>query len=100
MAERTLNVSIFRYNPNIPGDKPRMQEYELQEMPHMTIFMALNKIREEQDPTLQFDFVCRAGICGSCGMIINGKIRTALIFDAIAAPKNIAKKIMSLSLRR
>ncbi|MEE4107946.1 MAG: fumarate reductase iron-sulfur subunit, partial [Halieaceae bacterium] len=26
-----------------------------------------------QDPSLSFDFVCRAGICGSCGMLINGR---------------------------
>ncbi|MCK7502342.1 MAG: 2Fe-2S iron-sulfur cluster-binding protein [Comamonadaceae bacterium] len=32
----------------------------------MTLFIALNEIREKQDPSLQFDFVCRAGICGSC----------------------------------
>jgi fumarate reductase iron-sulfur subunit len=39
----------------------------------MTLFIALSDIRENQDPSLQFDFVCRAGICGSCGMIINGR---------------------------
>ena len=39
----------------------------------MTLFIALNEIRETQDPSLQFDFVCRAGICGSCGMMINGR---------------------------
>ena len=39
----------------------------------MTLFIALNEIREQQDPSLQFDFVCRAGICGSCGMVINGR---------------------------
>jgi fumarate reductase iron-sulfur subunit len=38
----------------------------------MTLFIALNEIREQQDSSLQFDFVCRAGICGSCGMLING----------------------------
>lgn len=39
----------------------------------MTIFIAaLNDIRENQDPCLQFDFICRAGIFGSCGMVING----------------------------
>jgi fumarate reductase iron-sulfur subunit len=43
----------------------------------MTIFVALNLIREEQDPSLMFDFVCRAAICGSCGMLINGKPRLA-----------------------
>jgi len=39
----------------------------------MTLFIALNEIRQTQDPSLQFDFVCRAGICGSCGMIVNGR---------------------------
>jgi fumarate reductase iron-sulfur subunit len=39
----------------------------------MTLFIALNEIREQQDSSLQFDFVCRAGICGSCGMLINGR---------------------------
>ena len=39
----------------------------------MTLFIALNEIREHQDASLQFDFVCRAGICGSCAMVINGR---------------------------
>ena len=39
----------------------------------MTLFIALNEIREQLDPSLAFDFVCRAGICGSCGMVINGR---------------------------
>jgi len=50
-----------------------METFEVQEAPGMTIFIALNQIREKQDPALQFDFVCRAGICGSCGMVINGR---------------------------
>ena len=69
---RILKFNIFRYNPQKPGDKPRMVTYEVTEAPGMTIFIALNDIRENQDPSLQFDFICRAGICGSCGMVING----------------------------
>ena len=49
-----------------------MQTYEIEEAENMTLFIALMEIREKQDPSLEFDFVCRAGICGSCGMIING----------------------------
>lgn len=71
--KRELTFRILRYNRHIPGDKARIQEYHLEETAGMTIFIALNWIREHQDPTLQFDFVCRAGICGSCGMVINGK---------------------------
>ena len=70
---RQLSFSILRYNPHEPGAKPRMQQYELEEADGMTLFIALNEIREKQDPSLQFDFVCRAGICGSCGMMIDGK---------------------------
>ncbi|SHI97157.1 fumarate reductase iron-sulfur subunit [Desulfofundulus thermosubterraneus] len=77
MADRLLTFSIFRYNPNTPEIKPYMQEYKLEEMPGMTLFVALNKIREEQDPSLMFDFVCRAAICGSCAMLVNGKPRLA-----------------------
>ena len=39
----------------------------------MTLFIALSEIREKLDPSLQFDFVCRAGICGSCAMLIDGR---------------------------
>ena len=70
---RRLTFHILRYNPQEPGAKPRMQAYEIEEADGMTLFIALNEIRERQDPSLQFDFVCRAGICGSCAMMINGR---------------------------
>ena len=70
---RMLNFEIFRYNPEDPNSKPGMQSFYLDETENMTLFIALNRIREEQDPGLQFDFCCRAGICGSCAMIINGR---------------------------
>jgi fumarate reductase iron-sulfur subunit len=70
---RQLKISVLRYNPQVPGDRPRLQTYDLEEAAGMTLFIALNEIREKQDPSLQFDFVCRAGICGSCGMMINGR---------------------------
>ena len=59
-AKRKLKFDIFRYNPEDPADEPRMQRYELEEEPYMTLFRALNRIREEQDPSLQFDFACRS----------------------------------------
>lgn len=70
---RRLRISVLRYNPQERGSEPRVQTYELEEADGMTLFIALNEIREKQDASLQFDFVCRAGICGSCGMIINGR---------------------------
>jgi len=70
---RTLKINILRYNPQLRGDEPKMQSYEIEEAPGMTLFIVLNEIREKQDSSLQFDFVCRAGICGSCAMVINGQ---------------------------
>lgn len=70
---RKLNIDVFRYNPLDPESQPHMQTFELDETPSMTLFIALTQIRETIDPTLKFDFCCRAGICGSCGMVINGR---------------------------
>ncbi len=70
---RTLNLRVLRHNPGDPASEPHLQTYRIEEADTMTLFMALSEIRERQDPSLQFDFVCRAGICGSCGMVINGR---------------------------
>jgi fumarate reductase iron-sulfur subunit len=70
---RTLYIQILRHNPYDPDSEPHLQTFELEEADTMTLFIALNEIRERLDPSLQFDFVCRAGICGSCGIIINGR---------------------------
>ena len=71
--QRDITISVLKFNPRDKDSKPAFVEYELKETPGMTLFIALTKIREEIDSDLSFDFVCRAGICGSCGMVINGK---------------------------
>ncbi len=72
-APRSLRIHVLRHNPQDPQSHPHMQTFNIEEADGMTLFIALNEIRETQDPALQFDFVCRAGICGSCGMLINGR---------------------------
>jgi fumarate reductase iron-sulfur subunit len=70
---RKLKFNVMRFNPADPASVPHMQAYELEQTDGMTLFIALTEIREKLDPSLQFDFVCRAGICGSCAMVINGR---------------------------
>ncbi len=70
---RQLQFEIFRYNPADKNSSPTQHTYYLEEAEAMTLFIALSEIRRHQDPSLQFDFVCRAGICGSCAMLINGR---------------------------
>ena len=73
MSSRRLSFEIFRYNPEDPESTPHLDTFEIDEQPYMSLFMALNEIREQKDPSLQFDFACRSAICGSCGMLVNGK---------------------------
>ena len=64
---------MLRFNPAMPEVAPHWQTYQLDDAAGMTLFIALGEIREKLDPSLQFDFVCRAGICGSCSMLVNGR---------------------------
>jgi len=86
---RQLKISILRFDPHIKGDTPRMETFNIEEAPGMTLFIALNDIRKNHDASLKFDFVCRAGICGSCAMIINGKPDLACRTLTHKLPENI-----------
>jgi len=74
---REIEITVFRYNPQDKNSTPEYQTYTLEETPGMTLYVALIKIWSSMDPDLSFDFVCRAGICGSCSMVVNGKPRLA-----------------------
>lgn len=63
---------IYRYDPD--GDaNPRLDTFEvnLDECGPM-VLDALNKIKNEIDPTVTYRRSCREGICGSCSMNIDG----------------------------
>jgi succinate dehydrogenase / fumarate reductase iron-sulfur subunit len=51
--------------------------YEVNYRSGMTVLDALTEIREKQDSTLGYRHSCRMGICGSCGMTIDGLPRLA-----------------------
>ena len=72
-AAQTKTFQIYRWNPDTPTEKPRMQSYtiDLNKTGPM-VLDALIKIKNELDPTLTFRRSCREGICGSCAMNING----------------------------
>ena len=73
-VEKMKIFSIYRWNPEQAGVKPRMEKYliDLNYCGPM-VLDALIKIKNEIDPTLTFRRSCREGICGSCAMNI-GKI--------------------------
>ena len=73
-APRLKTFKIYRWSPDTPAEKPRLQEYkvDLNQCGPM-VLDALIKIKNEQDPTLTFRRSCREGICGSCAMNIGGR---------------------------
>ncbi len=52
------------------------EEYEV-EGEGLTVLEILRIIKEEIDPTLSFRAFCRAGICGTCGLKVNGEHKLA-----------------------
>jgi succinate dehydrogenase (ubiquinone) iron-sulfur subunit len=70
---RLKTFQIYRWNPDTPTEKPRMQSYTLDlNKTGPMVLDALIRIKNEIDPTLTFRRSCREGICGSCAMNING----------------------------
>jgi len=72
----------FRLKRQDPRDKqnpePRWEEYTVTyEGENLTVLEGLFYIQEKLDPSLSFRYCCRASICGSCAMYINGAYRLA-----------------------
>jgi len=76
MAGETIRVKVQRFDP-AADTEPYWQAYDVTTRPAMTVLDALFEILNHQDGTLSFRYCCRAGICGSCAMVIDGKIRLA-----------------------
>jgi len=72
--KKMKKFSIYRYDPEKPGDKPHQQVYEVDlNTCGPMVLDALIKIKDQMDPTLTFRRSCREGICGSCSMNIGGE---------------------------
>lgn len=80
---KTAKFNIFRFDPD-NEKQPRYQLYEIPYQDAMTVLDVLFYIQDHLDPSLCFRFACRAGVCGSCAMHING--RYSLACETQAAP--------------
>jgi fumarate reductase iron-sulfur subunit len=67
-------LKVFRW---APGARERLQRYWVPAKDGMTVLDALVDTQRRLDPTLAFRYACRVGMCGSCGMVINGRERWA-----------------------
>ncbi len=71
IPERTTTLEIFRYRPD-RDQAPTFQTYEVPYRKDWVVLDALNFIKDEVDGSLSYRWSCRMGVCGSCGMMING----------------------------
>jgi fumarate reductase iron-sulfur subunit len=67
----TITLQVARYRPDV-DIAPRLQDYEVPLREEWAVLDALNHIKDRIDGTLSFRWSCRMGICGSCGMTVDG----------------------------
>ena len=72
MSEATIQLEVFRYRPDESGES-FFQTYDVPLKDDWVILDALNHVKDEIDATLSFRWSCRMGVCGSCGMNVNGE---------------------------
>jgi succinate dehydrogenase / fumarate reductase iron-sulfur subunit len=72
MPERTVNFHVRRYNPE-RDRTPYSQTFVVPVREGMTVLEGLHYIKENLDASLAWRYSCRMGICGSCGMLLNGR---------------------------
>jgi succinate dehydrogenase / fumarate reductase iron-sulfur subunit len=70
MPDYTLKVR--RYQPET-GEGPYWQQFDVQLDPDLSVLDGLLQVRDQQDGTLVVRCSCRAAICGSCGVKVNGQ---------------------------
>jgi len=70
-SEPTITIIAARYSPEHDA-KPRTQSYTIPYREDMVVLDGLNYIKSYVDGSLTFRWSCRMGICGSCGMTVNG----------------------------
>jgi len=69
--EKIVEFKICRFNPK--KDRHYVSTYKVPVRKGMTLLDALMYIKDNFDGTLAFRHSCRMGVCGSCGIMVNGK---------------------------
>jgi len=85
MAER-IRLQVARYRPE-QETEATFDEYEVPFSKDWVVLDGLNHVKDRIDGTLAYRWSCRMGVCGSCGMMVNGEPKlTCATFLADYAP--------------
>ncbi len=77
MSEELLNLTLHVWRQDGPNDSGRFETHQANGIStHMSFLEMLDVVNEDliekgKSP-VAFDYDCREGICGSCGMVVNG----------------------------
>jgi fumarate reductase iron-sulfur subunit len=71
MAE-TIALEVTRYCPD-QETEPISQRFEVPFREDWVVLDALNYIKDKLDGSLSYRWSCRMGVCGSCGVMVNGE---------------------------
>jgi fumarate reductase iron-sulfur subunit len=67
-----ITLQVARYRPEVDTEVS-FDEYEVPCPREWVVLDGLNHIKDHLDGTLSYRWSCRMGICGSCGMTVNGE---------------------------
>jgi succinate dehydrogenase / fumarate reductase iron-sulfur subunit len=68
-----MNLTLRIWRQASASESGRMVRYEVRDVtPDMSFLEVLDVLNETLDDPVAFDHDCREGICGACGMVING----------------------------
>ena len=70
MADYTLRLR--RYSPET-GEAPYWEDFDVDLDGHRSVLDGILQAKDREDASIGIRCSCRAAICGSCGVRINGK---------------------------
>src|SRR5947208_8267687 len=88
---QTVTLAVARYRPEEESE-PSVQSYEVPFRKDWVVLDALNYVKDRLDGSLSFRWSCRMGVCGSCGMMVNGKPKltcAAFLSDCLPGPVRV-----------
>ena len=69
---KTIDITVIRFDPE-NSSAPYEQTYTIPYDDEMVVLDGLNYIKDHVDGSLSYRWSCRMGVCGSCGMMVNGE---------------------------
>jgi len=78
MSANTINIKLKIWRQNGKDAPGRFEEFEMKDIPTAASFLEMldilnEKLLREGIEPIAFDHDCREGICGACGLFINGR---------------------------